>query len=104
MDYTRSAFDVGRTDLNAETIRAALRCWNPRCACWRLRGSLTHCPRHDDQTPSFSVRDGTRALLVTCFAGCPRAEVIAVLRERGLWPGSVPRPRIVRYGLGRRWR
>jgi hypothetical protein len=34
------------------------------------------CPCHDDRVPSASIRnDG----LVTCFAGCPRAEVTAEL-------------------------
>jgi putative DNA primase/helicase len=38
------------------------------------------CPCHDDRVPSASIRnDG----LVTCFAGCPRSEVMAALDALG---------------------
>src|SRR6185312_3624901 len=44
------------------------------------------CPAHDDRTPSLHIsdRDGG-GLLVMCFAGCSQGQVIAALRERGLW-------------------
>ena len=38
------------------------------------------CPCHDDHEPSCSIRDDG---LVTCFAGCPRAEVLAALDALG---------------------
>jgi Protein of unknown function (DUF3987)/Toprim domain len=34
--------------------------------------------------PTLSVRDGDRALIVKCFAGCPAAEVLAELRRTGI--------------------
>jgi putative DNA primase/helicase len=38
------------------------------------------CPCHDDRVPSASIRaDG----LITCFAGCPRADVLAALDALG---------------------
>ena len=42
---------------------------------WKFR-----CPIHNDNTPSASIRDDG---LVTCFAGCARAEVCARLDELG---------------------
>jgi hypothetical protein len=86
MQYTLWFLASSRSSIAVQALRAALRCNNPRCACHRARGGMAHCPRHSDQVPSLSIRDGIKAVLVTCLAGCPRAEVIAVLRERGLWP------------------
>jgi hypothetical protein len=45
------------------------------------------CPVHDDQTPSLSVRDGDRGLLVRCWGGCDPRDVLAELRRRGLIGG-----------------
>lgn len=42
------------------------------------------CPAHEDRTPSLSVRDGDRGLVVQCWAGCDRRAVLAALRDRGL--------------------
>jgi putative DNA primase/helicase len=39
------------------------------------------CPCHDDRVPSCSIRDGDG--LITCFGGCPRAEVMAALDALG---------------------
>lgn len=41
------------------------------------------CPAHTDKTPSLSLRQGDRGLLVTCFAGCDAADI---LRELGRVP------------------
>lgn len=43
------------------------------------------CPAHEDRSPSLSLRDGDRGVLVTCHAGCTREAVIDALRGRGLW-------------------
>ena len=44
------------------------------------------CPAHDDREPSLSIRDGEDGkVLVHCHAGCEQADLIAVLRSRGLW-------------------
>ena len=34
------------------------------------RGYHARCPAHDDRTPSLSVREGERGILVKCWAGC----------------------------------
>ena len=47
------------------------------------------CPVHDDRTPSLSIRIGTDGkILVRCYAGCAQREVIAALREHGLWQAA----------------
>lgn len=49
-------------------------------------GWIACCPAHRDRTPSLSIRETGETVLVHCFAGCPQRDVIAALRERGLWP------------------
>jgi putative DNA primase/helicase len=52
-------------------------------------GFLCHCPvpshgqRRGDRDPSLSVRDGDSAVLVHCFGGCDRLDVLDALRRRG---------------------
>lgn len=46
------------------------------------------CPAHDDRSPSLSLRDGDRDLIVRCWAGCDPRDVLAELRRRGLLGGS----------------
>ena len=53
-------------------------------------GWVAPCPAHDDRTPSLSIGDRAGKLVVHCHAGCSQAAVIAALRERGLWPASMP--------------
>lgn len=38
-------------------------------------GWLARCPSHDDQDPSLSVREGDRATLLRCWAGCSIEEI-----------------------------
>ena len=52
---------------------------------------MARCPAHDDVNPSLSLRDISGKVLVHCFAGCSQREVIAALRERGLWPEQARR-------------
>lgn len=59
------------TQATLDLVRALGGEWHGTCAMCR-------CPAHDDQTPSLSIRQGDRAILVTCFAGCDRK---AVMRE-----------------------
>lgn len=42
------------------------------------------CPAHDDRSPSLSLCDGGRGLIVHCHAGCRRDEVVAQLHRFGL--------------------
>jgi hypothetical protein len=39
------------------------------------------CPAHADSTPSLSIRQGNQGILVTCFAGCDREDVLRELRR-----------------------
>jgi putative DNA primase/helicase len=62
------------------------------------RGHLACCPAHEDRTPSLSVMDGKDGhVLVHCFAGCDARDVIAALRDLGLWNdrSDRERPRVV---------
>lgn len=45
---------------------------------WHGHKAMCRCPAHADGTPSLSIRQGDRGLLVTCFAGC---DVSDILRE-----------------------
>jgi hypothetical protein len=45
---------------------------------WAGDSAMCRCPAHADRTPSLSIRQGDRGILVTCHAGCDRS---IVLRE-----------------------
>jgi hypothetical protein len=51
---------------------------------WRPDGGMCRCPAHDDETPSLSVRPGTRRLLFHCFAGCDVRSVMRALKAARL--------------------
>jgi len=65
--------------MNAETIARAL---GGRKVG---QGWTARCPAHDDREPSLSIRDADGKALVRCHAGCNQRDVIAALKERGLW-------------------
>lgn len=46
---------------------------------WHGRTAMCLCPSHADTTPSLSLRQGDRGILVTCFAGCQREDVLREL-------------------------
>lgn len=52
-------------------------------------GASARCPAHDDGQASLSVSEAHGRILVHCHAGCPQREVIASLRQLGLWPEPV---------------
>src|SRR3954447_14770979 len=55
-------------------------------------GFILHCPVHDDKTPSLFIKDGDKALLVRCFAGCDSRLILHELRRfRLLGHGIRPR-------------
>jgi 5S rRNA maturation endonuclease (ribonuclease M5) len=57
---------------------------------------LARCPAHEDRNPSLSIRSGRDGqILVYCHAGCTQADVIAVLRGRGLWRESGETERVI---------
>jgi putative DNA primase/helicase len=64
---------------------------------WRGSYGSARCPAHDDHSPSLSLQDGERGVLVTCHTGCAREAVIDALRGLGLWEGrraaELPRPK-----------
>jgi hypothetical protein len=43
------------------------------------RGWISRCPAHADKTPSLSISEGERGLLLRCWAGCTINEIAAVL-------------------------
>lgn len=53
---------------------------------WRGYVAMCRCPAHADRDPSLSLRQGDRSILVTCFAGCSRDDVLRELRR--LRPGQ----------------
>jgi len=50
------------------------------------------CPAHDDHDPSLSVRVGYKGVILKCRVGCDQREIIAALRQRGLWHDNVRPP------------
>jgi len=55
---------------------------------WQGGYAMVRCPSHADRTPSLSIRQGQRSILVHCFAGCDGAHVMqAIARTLG---GRVP--------------
>jgi putative DNA primase/helicase len=54
-------------------------------------GFICRCPAHEDRKPSLSISSGRDGkVLVRCHAGCNQRDVIAILRQRGLW-GTTPK-------------
>ena len=43
------------------------------------RGWRAKCPAHDDRSPSLSIREGDRGILLHCFAGCSLGEICEAL-------------------------
>ena len=88
---SRATNSQGSFHSTAESILTALGCGRTGCACVgsvrRGRG-LTHCPAHDDRTPSMDVTVNNDKMLVKCHAGCGQDAVIGALKERGLWPAA----------------
>jgi hypothetical protein len=58
----------------------------------RRSGRMWSCPSHEDRTPSLSVDEGERAVVVHCFAGCDTADVVAAigLPMSALFDGARP--------------
>ena len=46
---------------------------------WHGNVATCRCPAHSDKTPSLSIRQGDRGLLVTCFAGCDTNDILREL-------------------------
>lgn len=52
------------------------------------------CPAHEDRNPSLSIREGERAILVKCWAGCTIEEITRAmgLEVRNLFFDENPDP------------
>lgn len=88
-----------------------LQCRRRSCPC--RRGSMLHCPAHDDRHPSLSVSVRNERLLVHCFAGCRQKLVWSAIKERGVLrpddlPPARPTPVVIRTPISpvtfERWR
>ncbi len=76
--------------MTAESLARALKARRSG-SCW-----MANCPAHDDSTPSLSISTGRDGhLLVHCHAGCRQTEVIAALRQQGLWSESEQTRRVI---------
>jgi hypothetical protein len=81
--YQHSQFESrGSSDCELTQIAYAL---DPKPVL-QSDGYLVRCPCHDDKTARLSLRWGTHGILLHCFAGCTREQVIDELRRLGLWP------------------
>ncbi|MGY8682460.1 toprim domain-containing protein [Bradyrhizobium sp. UFLA05-153] len=49
---------------------------------------VCRCIVHEDRNPSLIIFEGHTAPQVRCLSGCDPADIIAVLRSRGLWHGE----------------
>lgn len=43
---------------------------------WHGSYALCRCPAHSDTTPSLSIRQGSKSILVHCFAGCDPENIL----------------------------
>jgi hypothetical protein len=55
---------------------------------WHGNIAMCRCPAHHDRTPSLSIRQGDRAVLVTCFAGCPNDDVLRAIARISQIPAT----------------
>ena len=42
-------------------------------------GWIAKCPAHEDRSPSLSVKEGQRGVMLRCFAGCSFAAIVEAL-------------------------
>ena len=45
-------------------------------------GVITNCVIHDDNNPSLSICQGTKQILVNCFSGCDRKDILSYFYEK----------------------
>ena len=64
---------------------------------WHRNVATCRCPAHTDKTPSLSLRQGDRGILVTCFAGCDPADILRELDRIPLGQRYEP-PKVTRAG------
>lgn len=59
---------------------------------WQGYAAICRCPAHADRTPSLSLRQGQREVLVTCFAGCRPEDILRELRLVPVRAGTLAPP------------
>ena len=59
------------------------------------KGWTARCPAHDDRSPSLSIREGDRGVLLRCWSGCSLDEVCTALgiQKRDLFFDEQPNPK-----------
>lgn len=67
---------------NAELETAAAELVHALGGKWAAAGAMCHCPAHEDDVASLSVRVGDKSLLFKCFAGCAGIDIIRAIRDR----------------------
>jgi hypothetical protein len=81
--------------VRAADIAAALGAAHRSGIWWRVR-----CPVHGSLGLTLALRDGDRALIAKCFAGCDPHDILAELRRRGMIAARAdearPAPPIIR--------
>jgi hypothetical protein len=73
----------------AERVLQLQQCGKPKCPCAiavRRGSGLTHCPLHNDPSPSFNVSVKADKLLVCCQANCDQKAVVQQMKDNDLWP------------------
>lgn len=65
---------------------------------WHGNRAMCRCPAHADETPSLSLRQGDRGILVTCFAGCDPLDVLRELDRISVTRHYEPPPERPRQG------
>jgi hypothetical protein len=75
----------------------------------RQRGAgrwAARCPAHPDKSPSLSISEGNKGLLLRCWAGCTIAEICQAIgvAQRELFYDSQPNQRAVRAARAHRER
>lgn len=73
---------------------------------WHGPTAMCRCPAHADTSPSLSLRQGDRDILVTCFAGCERGDVLRALsrvRPRCHYPVPTAGAAAPRANVDRLW-
>ena len=73
----------------------------------RLRGAgkwLARCPAHQDNSPSLSISEGDKGLLLRCWAGCELTAITGKLglEIKDLFYDGLPDPRQRRETMQRR--
>ncbi|MEO1489969.1 MAG: toprim domain-containing protein [Pseudomonadota bacterium] len=57
---------------------------------WHGAYAMCHCPAHADRTPSLSIRQGQKGILVHCFTGCRNEKVLREIARTRPIPNSPP--------------